>query len=32
MSNVRKHYARVLVAWLATLAALYFLQQHFSSF
>ena len=29
MSDVRKHYARIVVAWVVTLAALYALQQYF---
>lgn len=32
MSDVRKHYLRVLVVWVVTLSALYWFQQHFSSF
>jgi hypothetical protein len=31
MSGVRKHYVRVVIAWTATLAALYWLQQHFNA-
>jgi hypothetical protein len=31
MSDVRKHYVRVVVVWVITLAALYWFQQHFSS-
>jgi hypothetical protein len=30
MSGVRKHYARILVVWVLTLAGLYALQQLFS--
>jgi hypothetical protein len=30
MSDVRKHYVRVVVVWLFTLAALYAFQQYFS--
>ena len=30
MSDVRKHYLRVIVVWLATLSALYAFQQYFS--
>ena len=30
MSDVRKHYARVIVVWVLTLAALYAFQQYFS--
>ena len=30
MSDVRKHYARVVVVWVLTLAALYAFQQYFS--
>ena len=30
MSDVRKHYLRVLVVWVLTLAALYAFQQYFS--
>ena len=29
MSGVRKHYVRIIVTWLVTLAALYALQQYF---
>ena len=29
-SGVRKHYVRIVVVWVATLAALYALQQYFS--
>lgn len=29
MSEARKHYARVIVVWLVTLAALYAFQQYF---
>jgi hypothetical protein len=29
MIEVRKHYVRIVVTWLATLAALYALQQYF---
>jgi hypothetical protein len=29
MSGVRKHYARIVIIWVATLAALYALQQYF---
>lgn len=32
MSDVRKHYARVIVTWVVTLAALYWFQQQYSSF
>jgi hypothetical protein len=32
MSAVRKHYARVLLTWVLTLAALYWFQQQFNSF
>ena len=32
MSQVRKHYLRILITWMATLAALYWLQQHFNAF
>jgi len=32
MSAVRKHYLRVLITWIVTLSALYWFQQHFSSF
>ena len=28
--NVRKHYVRIVVVWIVTLAALYALQQYFS--
>jgi hypothetical protein len=31
MSDVRKHYLRVVVVWVITLAALYWFQQHFSA-
>lgn len=31
MSDVRKHYARVIIVWVITLAALYWFQQHFSA-
>ena len=30
MSDVRKHYIRIIVTWVVTLAALYALQQYFS--
>ena len=30
MSDVHKHYWRVVVVWVATLAALYVVQQYFS--
>jgi hypothetical protein len=30
MINVRKHYVRIVVTWVVTLAALYALQQYFS--
>jgi hypothetical protein len=30
MSDVRKHYLRVIVVWVITLAALYAFQQYFS--
>jgi hypothetical protein len=30
MSDVRKHYLRVIVVWVVTLAALYAFQQYFS--
>ena len=30
MSVVRKHYVRIVVVWVLTLAALYALQQYFS--
>jgi len=30
MSDVRKHYVRVIVVWVLTLAALYAFQQYFS--
>jgi hypothetical protein len=30
MSDVRKHYVRVLVVWVITLGALYAFQQYFS--
>jgi hypothetical protein len=30
VSDVRKHYLRVVVVWVITLAALYALQQYFS--
>ena len=30
MSDVRKHYIRIVVTWVVTLAALYALQQYFS--
>jgi hypothetical protein len=30
VSDVRKHYARVIVVWVATLSALYLLQWYFS--
>jgi hypothetical protein len=29
--SVRKHYARVIIVWVITLAALYWFQQHFSA-
>jgi hypothetical protein len=29
VSGVRKHYVRIIVVWLVTLAALYALQQYF---
>jgi hypothetical protein len=29
-ANVRKHYVRIVVVWVLTLAALYALQQYFS--
>lgn len=32
MIDVRKHYVRVVVAWVITLAALYWFQQRFSGF
>jgi hypothetical protein len=32
MSAVRKHYLRVLVVWVITLAALYWFQQRFNVF
>jgi hypothetical protein len=31
MSAVRKHYLRIVITWLLTLAGLYWLQHHFSS-
>ena len=31
MSDVRKHYLRVVVVWVITLAALYWFQQQFRS-
>jgi hypothetical protein len=31
MSGVRKHYLRIIITWVITLAALYWLQQHFTS-
>jgi hypothetical protein len=30
MSDIRKHYFRVIVVWVGTLAALYAFQQYFS--
>jgi hypothetical protein len=30
MSGIRKHYLRVVIAWVASLAALYALQRYFS--
>jgi hypothetical protein len=30
VSNIRKHYIRVVVVWVLTLAALYAFQQYFS--
>jgi hypothetical protein len=30
MSGVRKHYFRIVLVWIATLAALYTLQRYFS--
>ena len=30
MSDVRKHYVRIVVVWVLTLAGLYALQQYFS--
>ena len=30
MSDVRKHYLRVILVWIATLTALYAFQQYFS--
>ena len=30
MSDIRKHYVRVVVVWVVTLAALYAFQQYFS--
>jgi hypothetical protein len=30
MIDVRKHYVRIVVTWIVTLAALYALQQYFS--
>jgi hypothetical protein len=30
MTNVRKHYLRVIVVWIVTLTALYAFQQYFS--
>jgi hypothetical protein len=30
MSGIRKHYLRIVLSWVATLAALYALQQFFS--
>jgi hypothetical protein len=30
MTDIRKHYIRIVVVWVATLAALYALQQYFS--
>ena len=30
MTGVRKHYIRIVVTWVVTLAALYALQQYFS--
>ena len=32
MSDVRKHYLRVIVVWVLTLSGLYWFQQYFSSF
>jgi hypothetical protein len=32
MSAVQKHYLRVLVVWIVTLSALYWLQRHFNAF
>jgi hypothetical protein len=32
MSAVRKHYLRVLVVWVVTLSALYWLQRQFNAF
>lgn len=32
MSDVRKHYVRVVITWVVTLVALYWFQQRFSSF
>jgi hypothetical protein len=31
MSDVRKHYLRIIIVWVLTLGGLYWLQQHFSS-
>ncbi len=31
MSDVRKHYARIVITWIVTLTALYWLQQQFST-
>ena len=30
MSDVRKHYARIVITWIVTLAALFWLQQHYN--
>ena len=30
MSDIRKHYLRVVFVWIVTLSALYFFQQYFS--
>ena len=30
MSDIRKHYLRIVVAWVVTLIGLYWLQDHFS--
>jgi hypothetical protein len=32
MSEIRKHYVRVMVVWAITLSALYWFQQHFASY
>jgi hypothetical protein len=32
MSDVRKHYLRVVIVWVATLVALYWFQEAFKSF